>query len=407
MVDTTAHIALGAAPPRAPKGRRLVAVDAVRALALLGVLFMNFRDMSGLDFLSAEALARLQGPLDRAADLAFMVLVDGKSLSAFSFLFGLSFTLLLDRARARGGPFLPFYARRLAALAAFGVVNFTFFFWGDILITYAALGGLLLLAVRLPQRAVLAVSAALLLGVPAVLALTGTTRGPDVQTAADLKALAAFGGPSYTASAKHAVERFFGIAGSLSGTRDWHYANIFGLFLLGLWAGRRRIPHEIGKNRDLLLRTVAVGLPLGLAASAAGALLAPTSPLSTLMLAGTPVLAVAYLAAAALALDAPAGRRARDLLAPVGRMALTNYLASGLIGQAVFHGWGLGLIGTVGTAGVLAVALAAYGLLIAASHAWFAAFRMGPAEWLWRTLTHMRPQPLRREVRAAAGPKVG
>ncbi len=54
--------------------------------------------------------------------------------------------------------------------------------------------------------------------------------------------------------------------------------------------------------------------------------------------------------------------------APVGRMALTNYLCQSIISVFVFYGWGLGLS---------------------------ARFRFGPFEWLWRSLTYMKPQPMR------------
>ena len=35
---------------------------------------------------------------------------------------------------------------------------------------------------------------------------------------------------------------------------------------------------------------------------------------------------------------------------------------------------------------------------IAISHWWLARFRFGPAEWVWRSLTYGRLQPMRREL---------
>lgn len=363
-----------AAPTRSPgvaqqpRGRsqgkeRLVVVDAVRALALLGVLIMNLHSMSGLEFLPEAALAAVQGPVDRAVYAVLLVLVDDKALSAFSFLFGLSFTLLLQGATLDRG-FILMYARRLIVLAAFGLINVLFLYWADILITYAALGALLILAVRLPQWAVLSASALLLLGVPVGLAALGAERPSHLPSEADLEALAAFRSSSWILAVEQDFLRFFTAVGRESMVGNWDLTNIFGLFLLGLWTGRRGIPHDLAGHRRLLWRVAAVALPVGLAASLTEVVLPYSSPLATLMLFGKPVLAIGYLAAAALLLATAAARPLALVLASKGRLALTNYLAYGLVGQVVFYGWAFGLI--------------------------------GPAEWMWRSLTKLSLVPFRR-----------
>jgi uncharacterized protein len=386
---------------KANVSERLVEVDAVRALALFGVLVMNLGEMSGLKYLTMEARAAVEGPVGSAASVALRLLLDEKSLSAFSFLFGLSFALLLGRKAGRPG-FLALYARRLLALAAFGLANVAFLFWGDILMTYAALGGLLVLAARLPQSLLLTLSAALLLGVPAGLAVMGAAEPPPGQTATELRALQAFGSGSYLRAMTQNFRMYAGVAGSGQPIANWDSLNILGLFLLGLWTGRSGIPYDIRRHRPLLRRVAAVALPLGLLGAAAWVALPVTSPLHTLMLAHAPVLAVGYMALAALLLSRPRGRWLRDRLAPAGRLALSNYLLYGLIGQVVFYGWGLGLIGEASTLNVLVIALASYILLLIASQLWLNRFRMGPAEWLWRCLTYLSVQPLRRTDRAAS-----
>jgi uncharacterized protein len=81
-------------------------------------------------------------------------------------------------------------------------------------------------------------------------------------------------------------------------------------------------------------------------------------------------------------------------LAAVGRMALTNYLAQSLLCTTLFYGYGLGLFGRVGRVGLWGVVLAVWALQLLASPAWLRRFRYGPAEWLWRSLTYWRWQPL-------------
>jgi uncharacterized protein len=374
---------------------RLQVVDAVRALALFGVLVMNLVSMSGLNFLSQEALASVQGPIDQIVDFGLKVFFDEKSLSAFSFLFGLSFFLLLERKSDKPG-FLAMYFRRLLVLAGFGVLNMAFFYWADILFIYAIFGSTLVFFVRLPQRSLLGLAALFLFGGPIVLALLGAVRGPPVQSSWDVEALRTFGGPDYWATVKYGLVRFFASSGQGNLIELWNHTNVFGMLLLGLWAGRAQIPHHIDENRNFLWKVVAVCLPLGLTATLLWTLVPDTSVLGTLVHFGAPVLAVGYMALAALLLARPGAQQVRQLLAAPGRLALTNYLAYGLIGQVLFYGWALGWMGQTGTGGILLISVIAYGLLVLLSRAWLKPFRMGPAEWLWRCLTYLRVEPLRR-----------
>jgi uncharacterized protein len=84
--------------------------------------------------------------------------------------------------------------------------------------------------------------------------------------------------------------------------------------------------------------------------------------------------------------------------APAGRMALTNYLMQTVLQSLIFYGWGLGLIGRFGLIFVFPVSLAIFVLQIFYSRWWLARFRFGPVEWLWRSLTYRRAQPLRLET---------
>jgi uncharacterized protein len=382
--------------PRATqRADRISGVDAIRALALLGVLAMNLHDISGLPFMSGDALAAVQTGFDRAVDVLLKALVEDKALSAFSFLFGLSFTLMLENIRRRGDRFSTLYLRRLAFLAGFGLINAALFYWGDILTTYAVLGLMLILASRLSQRAALVLSGLLLFAVPIGFAILGIVPGQEVATEAGRRALAAFGEPSPWATIAHNVERFLGAVGTPSAFRLWKYTNIMGLFLLGLWAGRARVLHDVAGHRRLLARVVQTALPSGLIMAVAALVVPAGSPVATVLHAGVPVLAVGYVAAAALLLDHGRARALRDALAPAGRMALTVYLMGGLTGQVLFYGWGLGLLGRTGTASVLALAVAVFAGLLLASRAWLAHFRYGPWEWAWRSLTYLSPQPIR------------
>ena len=85
-------------------------------------------------------------------------------------------------------------------------------------------------------------------------------------------------------------------------------------------------------------------------------------------------------------------------LVAVGRTALTNYILQSVLGTALFYGFGLGLFGTVSRLGLLAFIGAIWLFQLYISPIWLTHFRFGPLEWLWRSLTYLKLQPLRKQT---------
>ncbi len=401
------------APARA---QRIELLDSLRALALLGVIVMNIGAMV-MAVAGREVMASA-GPADIAAMGLDLTFFQGKARACFAFLFGVGFAILMVRAEAKGADFGRFYVRRMLALLAFGWINQAFLFWGDILVLYAVLGLLLLPLRRLSQRAVLRAGLFLVIVPPILVGLVEILIGQRFPSFAEAngaaesaRALAALTSPDYLDAIRfnlpHSAERYLTDTGPMIG-----YASaVFGLFLLGAWTVRRGIVFDVEGHRPLLRRIAWICIPVGLALSlvsasrlagfpAEGALRGVVSAAAL----GLPLLAFGYMAALSLLFSRRA-RRFQSLLAPAGRMALTNYLLSGAIGGWIFYGYGLGLLREFGMAGLNLLAFALFLLLAGFSHAWLARFRFGPAEWLWRSLSHGTVQPLalrKREVPAAA-----
>jgi uncharacterized protein len=82
-------------------------------------------------------------------------------------------------------------------------------------------------------------------------------------------------------------------------------------------------------------------------------------------------------------------------LAAVGRMAFSNYIMHTLICGLIFYGHGLGLMGEIERAGQLLIVLGIWALQLWLSPIWLRHFRFGPLEWLWRSLTYWKLQPMR------------
>jgi uncharacterized protein len=192
------------------------------------------------------------------------------------------------------------------------------------------------------------------------------------------------------------------------------FPSVFGCFLLGLWAGRRRVLEGAAARAAGFRRVAACGLSVGLAAGITYQVLrvtvvrGPNPPewlpllLGVLNLLAVVPLAAGYVSATVLLLERPAWRRRLAVFAPVGRMALTNYLSQTVIGMAVFYGGGL--VGTIGVAAALGIALAMFAAQLAWSPWWLARFHFGPMEWVWRSLTYGRAQPMR--IHPAAVPRL-
>ena len=112
-------------------------------------------------------------------------------------------------------------------------------------------------------------------------------------------------------------------------------------------------------------------------------------------------LTFAYVAAALFLLARMPGLTGRlRFVGNAGRMALTNYLLQIAAIDLLFSGYALGL-GQIRPVVGLAAALTCFAAQALFSTAWLARFRFGPAEWLWRSLTYGRMQPM-----LAAGGKV-
>jgi uncharacterized protein len=66
-------------------------------------------------------------------------------------------------------------------------------------------------------------------------------------------------------------------------------------------------------------------------------------------------------------------------------------------GVLIFFGYGLGLLTQIGAAASFGLAIVIFILQIFFSKWWFRHFTFGPFEWLWRSLTYLKIQPIVRK----------
>jgi uncharacterized protein len=82
----------------------------------------------------------------------------------------------------------------------------------------------------------------------------------------------------------------------------------------------------------------------------------------------------------------------------VGRTALSNYLLQTVICTTIFYGQGFALFGQVSRVQQAMFVVGIWIVQIVVSSLWMKWFRFGPAEWLWRSLSYRRLQPMLRRA---------
>lgn len=368
--------------------QRIQTLDVTRGMAVLGILVFNIRFFASSMHTSQWPASLWPAWWDRLAESLIDVLVAGKFLSIFAILFGYGTVIMQDRARAAGRPFARVYARRLAALAAFGLVHGLLIWFGDILFHYAVVGVALLLFRNKEPRALLTWSVALMSLLWIVVFLSEVSgadplRDPEMKTWVWKRIV--YDHLVYSSGTFAEIHQVR--------VMDWttsvlnhlvFYPQILGLFLLGAYLARRRLLHDVRANRAALAK-------LALWTGGAGlALTAVSGPLPDLSyVAGGPVIGLFYVAVLGLLMGDPAWERRLQPLAFVGRTAFTNYIMQSVVCTLIFYGYGLGLYGRLGPLATTGLALALYTVQVFVSRAWLHRFRMGPLEWVWRVLTYL------------------
>lgn len=394
---------------------RLHHIDIFRGLAILGILLVNMAHFSYPDlylYLIGENNFFSEGwsKADQLTRMLLDTLIQMKFITMFSFLFGFGMIMMMERAQAKGQNFVPVYVRRLLSLLLFGVVH-AFFIWdGDILIDYAVLGLILLLFRKLKPKAILAWAFILysLFIIPVALSSSLAYQESDEMIAwqQELKkegefeakqALHTYSQGTFIDIAKQRIhDRIYYM--SMNGMQSlnpllYFFSNIpyFSMFLLGVYAAKRKILHNPTKNRLLLKRIWLLGLFVGLPLNILYGVFAD----ELFLLIGAPLLMLFYVTSVIFLLNYSFGKRMLAPFIAVGRTAFTNYIMQSIIATTLFYNYGFGLYGKVNPFLGLIISLGIFLIQIIISNWWLKQFKFGPLEWLWRTMTYGRIQPFR------------
>lgn len=400
---------------------RLLSLDFVRGVALLGILLLNIVSfgMPEAAYFNPRAYGGWHGA-DLVAWLINFLFFDGRMRGLFSFLFGASLLIVTDAAEAAGrDPARAHYAR-MAWLLLFGLAHLWLVWHGDILAHYALVGMIAYPLRRLPVARLVSLGAVLILVSTALFGMLAhdawrMALAPQPAVGAHAVLVDAFGTPPPARIAAELAIRRGDYAGVLA-RRFGDYANspvamlslygweTLGYMLFGMAALRCGLltgSWQRAAYRRWWLRCWAATLPVYVAL-AAWLIAAKFSLYAVLMAAVTlpglvrPAMILGW-ACLILFLARPDGWWTRRIAA-AGRMAFSNYLATSLLCIWWFDGYGLGWFGYLSRWQLYPVVLAVWALLLLWSQPWLARFRYGPFEWLWRSLAHWRLQPIRNSL---------
>jgi uncharacterized protein len=395
-------------------GERIASIDVLRGFALLGILIMNIQSFSMIEaaYLNPTAYGDLSG-LNRWVWTLSHIVANEKFISIFSMLFGAGIVLMTGRADAGGiGPG-GLHTRRSIWLIVMGLLHAYLLWYGDILFTYGVCALIVFSRRKLSPRKLI-IAGLIIFSVAFLLFMffgISLRFWPEESKAESMQnwlpseeaisaELAAYRGTwleQMRARIPAAVALQTLVFLVLEGWR------VCGLMLIGMALFKMGV-FSAERSKRFYVAMVgigyAVGLPLAITGVeknfAAGWAFEYSMFLgSQFNYWGSLFVALGHVGVVMLACSSGLLGRLRRVLAALGRMALTNYLMQTVICITVFYGHGLGLFGYVERKHQVLIVFAVWAVQLFYSPIWLRYFKFGPAEWVWRSLTYGRRQPMR------------
>jgi len=439
-----------AGPPHVPapvsRQERISSVDTLRGMALLGILAMNITDF-GLprwDYTIPLSTVHpvFSGPYWRINTIAWFlrwILAEGKMRALFSMLFGAGAILLTSRAESRGAGdrAADIFTRRNMWLMLFGILHCYLIWNGDILYFYGLMGLIFLYPMRNLKPKTLFIWAAVVLFLNGAL-LTGGQMASRYSTrkkalaadklyrehkplteeqSADIKAWSAAQDRMRPPQKKlyediHAAQKGY-LSAQIKDAKDAFegetkgayagFGDMLGFMLLGMGLYRNGfLTAKLQTKTYAIIAALALGVcwPLIFA----GCYMAWKSHFDMFTVFGWLYLpydigrftgALGNAALLLLILKSGLLKFLTRRLAAVGQMALSNYLFTSSFCKFLFV-WGpLHWYGYMEYYKLYYVMAGVWAFNLIWSPLWLKYFQFGPAEWVWRSLTYWKRQPMR------------
>lgn len=372
---------------------RIVALDIIRGIAILGIFLVNMPS-----FFSPMLYVDMKSYWTETRDIVVMNGVDifaqASFYTLFSFLFGYGFIIFTNRVAEKNLSVPKYFSRRLVVLLIIGVIHAFLIWHGDILITYALCGFILLVMRKMSPKAMVW-TALLIIVIPTTLMslmmlLVTMTMG-DANIYSTLEVYAAQSLEVY------ANGTFMEITNQR--ISDWSFVNIANfffivlsvlpMFLFGAAAAKSNWLEKVEENLSGMKKLWVITFILALIFK-----LLPyytehnfaTEYLQDGI--GGPASAVFYFLTVVLMTRKRMGLKLLSPFQYVGKMSLSNYLFQSVVCSLIFYSYGLGLYGSFTPFQGIWLVLGIYIFQIIISKVWVSNFHYGPMEWIWRAGTY-------------------
>jgi uncharacterized protein len=431
-------------PAPVKQSERIVLLDSLRGIAILGILLMNIPGFALPDpVIEDPSVLNEWGTVNFKTWYFINWFMEGSQRALFSLLFGAGIILFISRQEKKTEGLWPadYFFRRQLWLLVFGLFNaFVLLWFWDILFHYACLGMIAFAFRRLPVKGLIIAAVICLVfqttrenvdayrdqkriykGEAIAKIDTTVTKLSDEQKA-DLGAMTEMKEKfSDTGKKKTMAKSLKSVRGGYSDFYDYQserslrgelYYTYFGAWdiLLFMFLGMAFFKSGILMGQAstkvyLLLFVLGMGLGLLLSYFRLQPLIDHKFDHFAYLKKGyfqyyeisRTVRAIGIFGLIMLMYKSGWFKWFFALLRPVGQMAFTNYLAQSLFVGLFFYGVGYGMFGKLERFEIYYVVAATWLLQIIWSHIWLKFFRFGPLEWLWRSLTYWKKQPFLKE----------
>lgn len=393
---------------------RIAAVDILRGFGVLGILIMNIQYFSMIQaaYFNPTTYGDLTG-INGWVWILSHIFADQKFMTIFSILFGGGVIMMVSRIEAGGGSASRIYYRRIVILILIGLAHAYLLWSGDILVAYGCCG-LLVYLLRNVRPGRLLIFGLLTISVSTAIylffgwsmkfwppeAINGMMEfwkptSEMIQIEIGAQQAGWVGQLGHRASSALMMQTFaFAIWGG------WRVGGLMligmALYKFGVLTGER--------SRRFYSSMTAIGFAVGLPVVIYGIVRNFRADWSIYFSFfygiqfnywGSLFIGMAYIGVIMLICKTVRFKNIIKPLSAVGRMALTNYLLQTLICTTIFNGHGSGLFGEISRYGQILIVFGIWIIQLIVSPIWLSYFRFGPLEWLWRSLTYGRFQPMR------------
>jgi uncharacterized protein len=423
---------------------RLSVIDMLRGFALLGILLMNIPGFSMPDY-SFEAFKNDPGTFNFWLYQFIVVLFEGKMRAMFGMVFGAGVLLFIANKDRKGAAVHSLYYRRMFWLLLFGLVHAHLILWsGEILYLYAVCGMILYLFRNVAAKYL--VWAVPIVAIVSFVASTIQYQGIREKRIAYVEATNTQSqGLTLSATQHVALTEWREVEKTMMPSREdakentqkmksdyttvadylrpivWQWQTKYlvfeiwdslALMLLGLALFKWGFLTGAWSKKDywkVVKIGYAIGLPLVIYANYYKFQHFSTLEANLLRMEQVSInwvgliypfqrilLVMAHTAALILMFKSGFASNLFNRLVAVGRMALTNYISHSVICTLFFFGYGLNYFGELDFYQIYFVVLAIWIFQLIISPVWLRYFQFGPLEWLWRSLTYWKMQPMRK-----------